>query len=120
VGELFCFVKAVEGTPDGACVFVEFALSFGYCLAFGYVSSFHLGLYPKIDLAVEKYFIGDKPGFVHLGESAFVEEGVGGLDVHWFHWFISSLVCFINTPLRPHFLARALLRGHISCNFRVL
>ena len=77
------FVKAVERAPDGAFILVEFALGFGYCLAFGYVAGFHLGLYPKIDLAVEEYFAGDETGFVHLGEGAFFEEGVDGTYVHF-------------------------------------
>ena len=83
-GENLCsFVKAVEGAPDGALVFIELALRLGYCLGFGDVAGLYLRLYPKIDLAVEEYFVGDEAGFVHGRENTFIKKGVGGGDVHF-------------------------------------
>jgi len=81
--EQLFILKAIHGPPDGALVLHEFYFCFEDGLTLGESAGFHLGLYPKVDLAVNEDFGSDKAGFVHFGENAGIEKGVYFGNIHW-------------------------------------
>jgi hypothetical protein len=75
-------LEAIQRPPNGTLVFAELYFGFQHGLVFGDAANFYLGMHPKVDLPVSKYFAGDKTSLVHGREYPVIKQDICKLDVH--------------------------------------